>query len=131
MIDSDPFKLFYTVEPHEILIHVFANMEDGLIVLNDLGRIVLANTSARNIFGYEKDELLGLKVENLVPPESRNTHGVARNNFITSGTLMRHGREFPGYTKAGHIVQLLISISSFKFLEERFYTAVVIKVGQE
>jgi PAS domain S-box-containing protein len=40
---------------------------DGMVVVNQDGRIVLLNARAESQFGYRRDELLGQKVTNIIP----------------------------------------------------------------
>lgn len=47
---------------------------DGIIGVDDSGAIVLVNSQAQKLFGYEPSELLGQKIEILVPEHSRAAH---------------------------------------------------------
>ena len=38
-----------------------------MVVVNDEGRIILVNARTEALFGYRQDELLGQRVERLVP----------------------------------------------------------------
>jgi PAS domain S-box-containing protein len=40
---------------------------DAMVVVNELGEIVLLNLQAEKQFGYRRDELLGQKVDNIIP----------------------------------------------------------------
>jgi PAS domain S-box-containing protein len=40
---------------------------DAMVVVNERGEIVLLNVQAENQFGYQRDELLGQKVTNIIP----------------------------------------------------------------
>jgi PAS domain S-box-containing protein len=40
---------------------------DAMVVVNQGGEIVLLNTQAEKRFGYSRDELVGLKVKNIIP----------------------------------------------------------------
>jgi PAS domain S-box-containing protein len=59
-----------------------------LLVDSD-GRIARVNRRAKELFGYEDKDLLGQKVEVLVPDESRSTHVKKRNTY--SGDLLEIG----------------------------------------
>lgn len=48
---------------------------DGLVVCDWSGRICLANMRAELIFGYSRSELLGQKIEVLLPEDVREVHG--------------------------------------------------------
>jgi len=83
------------------------SMPDGVIMTNLTGHIVLANTLAEKLFGYENGELLGQPVEVLMPERFRGAHRGQRNGYfanphirlIGSGiglyALRKDGTEFP------------------------------------
>ena len=47
---------------------------DGIVVIDQKGRIVLVNSEAERLFGYRRDELTGQPVELLMPPRFRQGH---------------------------------------------------------
>lgn len=54
-----------------------------LISRADSGRIVRANYEAEFIFGYSRDELLAMTVNDLVPEGVRPQHATWRENYAT------------------------------------------------
>ena len=42
----------------------------GMVMIDRTGRIVMVNTEIERLFGYRRDELIGMPVETLVPPAS-------------------------------------------------------------
>lgn len=67
---------------------------DGIVVVNQEGRIVLVNTQLEKLFGYSRDELLGQPVETLVPARFRGRHPEHRAGFDLYA-LRKDGTEFP------------------------------------
>jgi PAS domain S-box-containing protein len=57
---------------------LFAAYPDALLLVNDEGKIVLANPAASELLGYGADELAGLTVDALVPDAVRARHGEYR-----------------------------------------------------
>ena len=57
---------------------------EGTLVVDETGRIRLANTEVAEIFGYAPDELIGLSVEDLMPEDERARHRGARADFARS-----------------------------------------------
>lgn len=55
---------------------------DGILVVNADGRIVLVNAKIEEMFGYNRDELLGQSIEILLPTRSCAAHVAHRNNYF-------------------------------------------------
>lgn len=53
---------------------VIDNSPDAIIAANHTGQIVLANAQAETIFGYSRQELLRMSVEELIPERFRQQH---------------------------------------------------------
>jgi len=80
---------------------------DSIVMSNATGHIVLANTQAERLFGYEHDEMRGHPIETLLPARFRTGHVTHRLNYVTQsrphtmGTglalygLRKDGAEFP------------------------------------
>ncbi len=57
-------------------------LADAIIVVDDRGRIVVANRRAERITGYDRGELLGRPVEDLVPAGEQTRHANERSAFL-------------------------------------------------
>jgi PAS domain S-box-containing protein len=89
-----------TREEFEIL---FDSAPNGVMVLGADGIIMLANARLENKFGYQRGELIGQQVEQLVPVRSRGKHLEFREMFEGSPEArpMGAGRELFGQRKDG------------------------------
>lgn len=57
---------------------------DAMVIVDHTGKIVLVNSSAERLFGYERSELLGQPIEILVPERMRDAHVGLRNQYLES-----------------------------------------------
>ena len=71
---------------------------DAMVVVNQHGNIVLVNSQTENIFGYGREELLGQKVEKLIPDRFKflaQRHMQSVSTGLELYALRKDGTEFP------------------------------------
>jgi PAS domain S-box-containing protein len=75
----------------------------GIIMVDDLGRIVLVNSHAEKLFGYRREDLTGKPVEGLIPERFAGPHPNLRAQFLAAPTAraMGAGRELFARRKDG------------------------------
>ena len=86
---------------------------DGLMVVDEKGVIRLANEQCEKLFGYTREELIGQKVEMLVPDNIRARHPALRESFHRAPVVRGMGtnRELLGLQKDGSLFPLEIGLS--------------------
>lgn len=89
------------------LVGLLDSAPDGIVVVDDGGRIQMVNVQAERLFGYRRDELIGKQVDLLVPQASRRLHPQHRLRYahdprprpmgagIQLAGRRRDGSEFP------------------------------------
>lgn len=94
---------------------VFQNASLGILLINKSGNIELANDFSLAIFGYSKEEIIGHKLEMLIPERFRSNHVKERKHFATDPSTrpMGMGRDLFGLKKDGSEIPLEISLSSY------------------
>ena len=55
---------------------------DAMVIVNQQGEIVLINSQTEKLFGFHREELIGQKVEVLVPHRFRRRHPLHREGFF-------------------------------------------------
>lgn len=82
---------------------VIENAPNGMVMIDELGKIVLVNSQMEKMFGYDRDELLGEFIEKLLPERFRQLHSAHRGNFMKNpfARPMGAGRDLFGLRKDG------------------------------
>ncbi len=98
---------------------------DGVIVSDQEGLVVLVNAEAERMFGYVRDELLGQRIDVLVPDRSRLQHGHHVAGYAGAPRLrsMGIGMELTGRHKDGSEIPIEISLSPIRTARGLLVTA--------
>jgi len=65
----------------DVVAEILKSSNDAIVVVNDDGNIVATNDAADALFGYQPGELIGKKIEVLMPDALRHKHAKHRNHF--------------------------------------------------
>ena len=98
---------------------IIESAPDAMMVIHRLGNIILTNSTAEKIFGYERDELIGEHVDILVPDAVRPQHAEKCDGFFKSNKMRQygdvHGVNLTGVRKDGSEFPVEVRLS---FLRE-------------
>ena len=106
---------------------LFQNIKEGIIIVNASGVIVKVNSRLEEMFAYNEGELIGEKLDVLIPMEKREKHKEHHKGFMKKPTSrsMGLGMTLKGLRKDGGLVDIEISLSHFSQGEERFSIGLV------
>ncbi len=100
---------------------------EALVIVNEAGKIEVANAQAQHLFGYPKDELLGMSVEQLMPEQFRAEHVADRHGFFSGPKIreMGSGIELFARTQAGDEIPIEVSLSPIATEHEQVVCAAI------
>lgn len=103
----------FSVVSNDAFREVFQSMSEGIVMVDETGKIEIANMVAENLFGYKKDELKGMIMEDLLPERYRGRHISFRSDFNTRPEPRRMGigRDLTALRKDGSEFPVEISLS--------------------
>jgi PAS domain S-box-containing protein len=86
-------------------------LPDAVVAVDHDGTIVQVNSQAQELFGYDRDELIGQKVEMLVPESYRRQHQHHRENFSQTPKTRRMGADLDLYGRRRNGSEFPVEIS--------------------
>lgn len=119
-VDSDAFR------------EIFQSMSEGIIIVDEGGKVVIANPVSELIFGYGKDELTGIEMENLLPQRYRGRHVNFRESFNKhpEPRRMGFGRDLKALRKDGTEFPVEISLSFTRVKGQLLVMAFISDISQ-
>ena len=114
---------------HDILAEIVGIAADAIICMDEFQRITFFNSGAEQIFGWSSDEVIGQRIEMLLPERHRATHASHVAAFGRSNvTARRMGerREIAGVRKSGQEFAAEAAISQVH-QDDRVIYAVVLR----
>lgn len=111
---------------------LFQSIVEGLIVANRAGKILIANEAAHKLFAYPNNQLIGRKVEDLIPSSIRAKHKQHRENYNQkpSQRTMGAGLNLVGLRKDNSTFPIEISLNHFTHNNEALVVALISDISR-
>ena len=105
---------------------------DAIVIVNAEGEIKLVNKETEKLFGYSRQELLGQRVEMLVPERYQQYHSGHRAEYVAEPRVrpMGVGLELFGHRKDGSEFPVEISLSPMHSPDGMLVTAAIRDVSE-
>lgn len=107
-------------------------VSEGIIVVNEKQAIVATNSAARQMFGYDTDELEGKPLDTLIPSKYHHSHGSHVDRFIAKSEKrqMAIGRDLSGIRKNGEEFPLEAGLNPFELYGATYVMTLVIDITE-
>jgi PAS domain S-box-containing protein len=106
---------------------VIDNMAEGVIVIDQRGRVESFNGAAERIFAYQASEVIGQDVNVLMPEPYHSEHDQYLRNYVNGGPKKVIGitREAEGRRKDGERFPMDLAISEIVLGDQRAFVGIV------
>jgi PAS domain S-box-containing protein len=111
---ADAEETLRAIRRSEVVPALFESAPDAMVIANQQGAIVLVNAQTEQLFGYTREELLGQRLEVLLPKRFRAHHDGHHNPFFAAARAgpMATGLDLLGQHKDGSEFPVEISRGS-------------------
>ena len=106
---------------------VFETAADGIVVIDERGRVLLFNEAAGQLFGYAPEEVLGGSIWMLMPEPDRTRHGAYLQRYLETGeaSIIGAGREVTALRKDGTTFPINLSVGESWLGETRIFLGLI------
>ena len=111
---------------------LFNQASIGIIIVNSEGVIIKSNHFLQNLFGYVEEELLGNKIEKLIPARFANTHHSHRHQYTQNPKQrpMGIGMDLFALHKDGSEFPVEISLGNYNYKNQNYTVAFLNNVSK-
>ncbi|MET1047415.1 MAG: PAS domain S-box protein, partial [Hyphomicrobium sp.] len=99
----------------------------AILAIDSSGRISSANPAAEKMFGYAAGELIGQRVNMLMPEPYRSQHDGYLTHYLGTGEkrIIGIGREVSGQRKDGSIFPIHLAVGAFEVEGNKYFSGII------
>ena len=100
---------------------------DGMVIVDREGTIIMVNAQMEKVFGYSREEVIGQRVEMLVPTRFKDVHPFHRGQYWKNSRVRPMGADLELYAlrKDGQEFPVEISLSPMESEEDNLIIAAI------
>ncbi len=100
---------------------------DAFVVIDDRGLVQSFNPAAEKIFGYSASEVIGRRVDMLMPGPARHEHQSYVETYLKTGEakVIGVGREVEAMRKDGRSILIDLVITEWRSGDHRYFTGIM------
>jgi two-component system sensor kinase FixL len=121
------------MENAALLKAIIDNAIDGIITIDEKGKIESINPSGCKLFDYEPQEVIGKNISLLMPSPDSERHDGYLQHYQQTGeaNIIGKGREVTGLRKDGVQFPFRLGINEVQFLGRKIYTGFIHDLSRE
>jgi two-component system sensor kinase FixL len=121
------------MESAKLLKAIIETAIDGIITIDDRGRVESLNPAALRLFGYSLEEVVGKNISMLMPEPDKSGHDGYLQRYQHTGEkrIIGKGREVRGLRKDGSTFPFRLAVSEVRYDERTIYTGFIHDLSKE
>ncbi len=118
--------------PASLLTTIVESVPTAIIMTDAEGTITMVNREVERLFGYDRQELLGRKVEVLIPARFQGGHPDRRHGFVDrpQARRMGAGRDLYGLRKDGAEIPIEIGLNPIQTEKGLFVLSAIVDISE-
>lgn len=123
-------RVIRTIKRYE---QILEGCYDSVVAANSQGYVEFFNKSAEELWGYDRREVIGQKVEMLMPALHARQHDSYMQNYMQTGIakIIGIGREVEALTKDGKLIPILLTIAEAQEDGKPIFIAFIKNISKE
>ncbi|WP_199119412.1 PAS domain-containing sensor histidine kinase [Pedobacter sp. ASV28] len=121
------------MDSSKLLHSIIATAIDGILTIDESGKVESLNPAALDIFGYTEAEVIGQNISMLMPEPDKSKHDSYLQNHQKTGEkkIIGKGREVRGLRKDGSTFPFRLAVSEVNYGDRTIYTGFVHDLSKE